>query len=187
MKNVAELRYSIEAIETGTTGDETWDAMQKYLIETGELHNNARMTWGKTMLHWLRIDHPLAAVLYTMVHINDRYALDGLSPPSYAGLLWCFGWCDKPANGQGAISEKPAYRYRQGPCGFDVAKQALSEMKSDLQGTIDLDMMQQQTPSKKQKTSTEPISTNASKNRSKTPESKSKVQMCIDSFFKVTG
>jgi deoxyribodipyrimidine photolyase len=37
--------YSYEQLESASTGDETWDAMQGYLVDAGELHNNARMTW----------------------------------------------------------------------------------------------------------------------------------------------
>jgi deoxyribodipyrimidine photolyase len=37
--------YAYEQLESASTGDEVWDAMQQYLIDTGELHNNARMTW----------------------------------------------------------------------------------------------------------------------------------------------
>jgi deoxyribodipyrimidine photolyase len=37
--------YSYEELERGATSDETWNAMQEYLIDTGELHNNARMSW----------------------------------------------------------------------------------------------------------------------------------------------
>ena len=31
-----------------------------------------------------------------LCNLNDRYALDGLSPCSYGGLLWCLGWADSP-------------------------------------------------------------------------------------------
>ena len=37
--------YSFDQLESASTGDAVWDAMQSYLVETGELHNNARMTW----------------------------------------------------------------------------------------------------------------------------------------------
>jgi len=37
--------YDYRELESAATKDETWNAMQDYLIETGELHNNARMTW----------------------------------------------------------------------------------------------------------------------------------------------
>jgi deoxyribodipyrimidine photolyase len=41
----ASTGYTYEQLESSTTADETWNAMQSYLVETGELHNNARMTW----------------------------------------------------------------------------------------------------------------------------------------------
>jgi deoxyribodipyrimidine photolyase len=108
----------------GRFGDEVWDAMQTYLIETGELHNNARMTWGKAMVHWLKVSVAAEDLLIFLCHINDRYALDGLAPPSYAGLLWCLGWCDKPGP-SGSITTKPTSRYRTGPDGFQVAQETL--------------------------------------------------------------
>jgi hypothetical protein len=37
--------YGYKELERAATRDETWNAMQEYLIDTGELHNNARMTW----------------------------------------------------------------------------------------------------------------------------------------------
>ena len=116
--------FSYEQLESATTQDEKWNAMQDYLIETGELHNNARMPWGKTVVHWQSTKFTPEEVLWQMCCLNDRFALDGLSPPSYAGLLWCFGWCDKPAAG-GSVSTKPAHRYRSGPAAFLKAKEAL--------------------------------------------------------------
>lgn len=38
--------YSLKDLCLSQTNDSTWNAMQTYLRETGELHNNARMTWG---------------------------------------------------------------------------------------------------------------------------------------------
>ncbi len=38
--------YDYKELEGAATRDETWNAMQAYLIDTGELHNNARMTWS---------------------------------------------------------------------------------------------------------------------------------------------
>jgi deoxyribodipyrimidine photolyase len=116
--------YGYEQLESATTQDEKWNAMQNYLIETGELHNNARMTWGKTVVHWQATKFTPEDVLWQMCCLNDRFALDGLSPPSYAGLLWCFGWCDKPGSG-GSVSTKWAHRYRAGPSAFGTAKEAL--------------------------------------------------------------
>lgn len=115
---------SLDKLETGSTLDATWNAMQRYLVATGELHNNARMTWGKTMVHWQKAGLKLNELLEQLCYVNDRYALDGLAPPSYAGLLWCLGWCDKPDR-SGRLSEKWASAYRTGPAGFVKAKDAL--------------------------------------------------------------
>ena len=165
--------YSLEALETGSTQDDKWNAMQRYLVETGELHNNARMTWGKTIVHWQKHDYTLAELLHQMVYVNDRYALDGLSPPSYAGLLWCLGWCDKPSNAKGAISEKPASRYRTGSSGFLQAKHAL------LTGASTSSSGTQQA---KKQSLARPSAVDAGQ-----PKSPSKRQKSIDSYFRVSG
>mmetsp|Transcript_14862 Transcript_14862/g.16957 ORF Transcript_14862/g.16957 Transcript_14862/m.16957 type:complete len:702 (-) Transcript_14862:114-2219(-) len=106
--------YDLYSLESGDTGDVIWDAMQKYLSSTGELHNNVRMTWGKQLVHWnhhsLGGGNPTTDVLNILCYLNDRYALDGLSPPSYAGLLWCLGWCDKPNTTNSGISKKRRYK-----------------------------------------------------------------------------
>ncbi|CAB9498984.1 Deoxyribodipyrimidine photo-lyase [Seminavis robusta] len=173
------VAYSLETLETGATREEEWNAMQRYLVETGELHNNARMTWGKTMVHWQKHNHDLAQVLHQMVYVNDRYALDGLSPPSYAGLLWCFGWCDKPKNKQGAISEKPASRYRASADAFVRAKEVL------LAGPQAEVMTPAQSPRKQRRSS------EASKGKKSTSTthggSPTKKQKSIDSYFKAVG
>uniref|UniRef100_A0A7S4MBH8 Photolyase/cryptochrome alpha/beta domain-containing protein n=1 Tax=Odontella aurita TaxID=265563 RepID=A0A7S4MBH8_9STRA len=129
---------SLGQLQTGTTSSDTWNAMQRYLVNTGELHNNARMTWGKTVVHWGKTHWhdgsagaAAARILRTLCYLNDRFALDGLSPPSYAGLLWCMGWSDKPTSWKG-ISEKGAHQYRIGPGGFQQAEINLlaAEMKA---------------------------------------------------------
>lgn len=132
-------RYTIHQLANGTTGDAKWDAMQKYLMRTGELHNNARMTWGKTVVEWLSSSaasddssciSASQLILRTLCYLNDRYALDGLSPPSYAGLLWCMGWTDKPSGGNSggsfaSIKFKPARLYRWNQDDFRVAEKKL--------------------------------------------------------------
>lgn len=32
----------------------------------------------------------------TWVHLNNKYAVDGRDPNSYAGIFWCFGRYDRP-------------------------------------------------------------------------------------------
>ncbi len=84
---------SWERMARGRTGDSLWDAAQRSLLIHGELHNNARMTWGKAILGWTRT---MEDALDRMVDLNHRYALDGRDPASYGGLLWCLGQFDRP-------------------------------------------------------------------------------------------
>ena len=125
--------HTLQQLANGRTGDTKWDAMQRYLVRTGELHNNVRMTWGKTVVEWVgcsdrqSTDTSAAQVtLQTLCYLNDRYALDALSPPSYAGLLWCMGWTDKPSVNSGwTIALKPAQRYRMTAQDFQLAEEKL--------------------------------------------------------------
>jgi hypothetical protein len=103
----------------------TWNAMQRYLRDTGELHNNARMTWGKSAVGWLSKTCTAQEILDAIVHLNDYYALDGFSPPSYAGVSWCVGVGDKPAVGGGGISMKYSGSYKIGAAQFDGARAVL--------------------------------------------------------------
>ena len=84
---------SWETMARGRTGDLLWDAAQRSLLLHGELHNNVRMTWGKTILNWTR---DAERALATMIDLNHRYALDGRDPASYGGILWCLGQFDRP-------------------------------------------------------------------------------------------
>ena len=45
------------------------------------------------MIEWQRT-YEMAFEL--LVHLNNKYALDGRDPNSYAGILWCFGKHDRP-------------------------------------------------------------------------------------------
>ena len=82
-----------EKIEAAETYDELWNAAQRELLVTGHLHNYARMLWGKKVIEWQRT-YEMAFEL--LVHLNNKYALDGRDPNSYAGILWCFGKHDRP-------------------------------------------------------------------------------------------
>ncbi len=84
---------SMETLARGRTGDLLWDAAQRSLLMHGELHNNVRMTWGKSLLGWTS---NAKSALETMIDLNHRYALDGRDPASYGGILWCLGQFDKP-------------------------------------------------------------------------------------------
>lgn len=88
-----EDQCSWERLARGQTGRTLWDLAQRSLLKHGELHGQLRRTWGKAMIPWnMTPDRALQLSL----DLNHRYALDGRSPASYGGILWCFGQFDRP-------------------------------------------------------------------------------------------
>jgi deoxyribodipyrimidine photo-lyase len=85
--------YSMEEFETAQTHDRVWNAAQNQLRRDGRLHNYLRMLWGKKILEWT--PSPRDA-LTTMIHLNNKYALDGRDPNSYSGIFWTLGRHDRP-------------------------------------------------------------------------------------------
>ena len=85
--------YTIDQLEAGETHDELWNAAQREMVVTGEMHNYVRMLWGKNVIAWTRSYEEAFAILE---HLNNKYCLDGRDPNSYAGILWCFGKHDRP-------------------------------------------------------------------------------------------
>lgn len=87
------VTYTLETLEQAATHDPLWNAGQAELLATGQMHNVVRMLWGKSVITWApRYEDALTWLL----HLNDRYALDGRDPNSYAGIMWCFGKFDRP-------------------------------------------------------------------------------------------
>jgi deoxyribodipyrimidine photo-lyase len=84
---------SLEDLEDGRSPDPLWNAAQGQLRREGRIHNYLRMIWGKRFLEWTR--HPREAAEW-MLHLNDRWALDGRDPSSVAGVSWCLGRYDRP-------------------------------------------------------------------------------------------
>ena len=85
--------YTLEEWEAGATHDPLWNAAQRELVATGTIHNYLRMLWGKKVIEWSRTPDE---AYQTLVHLNNKYALDGRDPNSYSGILWCFGLFDRP-------------------------------------------------------------------------------------------
>jgi len=100
VKDKRETIYSLEELERGETYDELWNASQREMLATGEMHNYVRMLWGKLVIGWTRSYEEAFEIL---VHLNNKYCLDGRNPNSYAGILWCFGKHDRP------WMERPVY------------------------------------------------------------------------------
>ena len=85
--------YDLDDFEHARTHDPLWNAAQNQLRREGSIHNYLRMLWGKKILEWSESGR---TALRTMIHLNDKYALDGRDPNSYTGMLWVLGLHDRP-------------------------------------------------------------------------------------------
>ncbi|HEX6243647.1 MAG TPA: deoxyribodipyrimidine photolyase [Polyangiales bacterium] len=85
--------YTLKQLERAETYDEIWNAAQRELVREGRMHNYLRMLWGKKILEWSK--SPREA-LERMVELNNKYAVDGRDPNSYAGICWVLGRYDRP-------------------------------------------------------------------------------------------
>ncbi len=97
---------SFEHLEAAKSGDEVWDAAQRELLETGVIQNYLRMTWGKKVLEWSASPEE---AWDRLVLLNDRYALDGRDPNSYASIGWIFGRYDRAWGPERPIFGKVRY------------------------------------------------------------------------------
>ncbi|MDQ3633183.1 MAG: deoxyribodipyrimidine photolyase [Acidobacteriota bacterium] len=84
--------FTLKELENCETYDELWNATQREMNETGEVHNYVRMLWGKLVIQWTKNYEDAFAILE---HLNNKYCLDGRNSNSYAGILWCFGKHDR--------------------------------------------------------------------------------------------
>lgn len=87
-----EYLYTCEAFENWETHDPYWNAAQKQLVQTGDMHNYMRMYWGKKVIEW---SASYQKAFDTLIYLNNKYALDGRDPNSFAGIAWCFGKHDR--------------------------------------------------------------------------------------------
>ncbi len=83
---------SLEDLEAARSPDPIWNAAQTQLVETGVMHNYLRMLWGKLVLQWSPTPE---AALERMLHLNDKYALDGRDPNTISGVTWVLGRFDR--------------------------------------------------------------------------------------------
>jgi deoxyribodipyrimidine photo-lyase len=98
--------YSLEELEAGRTYDALWNAAQMQLVREGRIHNYLRMLWGKKILEWSRTPKDALKVL---IHLNNKYGLDGRDPNSYSGIFWCLGRYDRAWGPERAIFGKIRY------------------------------------------------------------------------------
>jgi deoxyribodipyrimidine photo-lyase len=88
-----EVIYSPKQLEEGTTDSDLWNASQHELVQSGTMHNAVRQLWGKSVLLWTR---KYGDALRILLHLNDKYAIDGRDPNGFANIQWCFGKFDRP-------------------------------------------------------------------------------------------
>lgn len=92
-KDEREHVYALDEFEEGRTHDPLWNAAQMQLVREGMIHNYLRMLWGKKILQWTRTPQEAAEI---MIHLNNKYGLDGRDPNSYSGIFWVLGRYDRP-------------------------------------------------------------------------------------------
>jgi len=85
--------YSAGQFELAQTHDPLWNAAQTQLVREGRIHNYLRMLWGKKILEWSKSPQEAACI---MIHLNNKYGLDGRNPNSYTGIFWVLGRYDRP-------------------------------------------------------------------------------------------
>jgi deoxyribodipyrimidine photo-lyase len=88
-----EQVYSLSEFEAAKTYDPLWNAAQRQLLQEGKIHNYLRMLWGKKILEWTKTPQQ---ALEIMIHLNNKYGLDGRDPNSYSGIFWVLGRYDRP-------------------------------------------------------------------------------------------
>jgi len=85
--------YSAKQLEAAATHDALWNSAQVCLVSEGQIPNRLRMLWGKKILEWSSTPQEALA---SMIHLNNKYALDGRDPNSYNGIFWTLGRYDRP-------------------------------------------------------------------------------------------
>lgn len=88
-----EYLYDDDEFDQAQTHDPYWNAAQTELRTMGRLHGYMRMYWGKKLLEWSSTPEE---AMRLALWLNNRYAVDGRDPNSYAGVAWCFGKHDRP-------------------------------------------------------------------------------------------
>jgi deoxyribodipyrimidine photo-lyase len=88
-----EFVYTLKEFEEAKTHDPLWNAAQMQLVREGRIQNYLRMLWGKKILEWTKTPEEAAKI---MIHLNNKYGLDGRDPNSYCGIFWVLGRYDRP-------------------------------------------------------------------------------------------
>lgn len=97
-----EYTYTLEQFEKAETHDDLWNFCQMKVVTDGYLHSYLRMYWAKMVLYWTKTPQDAIDLL---IHLNDKYMLDGRDPNGYTGIMWSVAavhdrpWFDRPVIG----------------------------------------------------------------------------------------
>ncbi|WP_232628218.1 deoxyribodipyrimidine photo-lyase [Methylobacterium sp. Leaf118] len=85
--------YTEKVLAEGGTHDHYWNVAMREMRETGYMHNQLRMYWGKKILEWS--PSPEEGFARTL-RLNNRYFLDGRDANSFTNVAWVYGLHDRP-------------------------------------------------------------------------------------------
>lgn len=85
--------YAEAELAEGRTHDHYWNVAMREMRETGYMHNQLRMYWGKKILEWSPSPEEGFAVT---LRLNNRYFLDGRDANSFTNVAWVYGLHDRP-------------------------------------------------------------------------------------------
>ncbi len=97
-----EYTYTLEQFVKAETHDDLWNFCQMKVVTDGYLHSYLRMYWAKMVLYWTNTPQDAIDLL---IHLNDKYMLDGRDPNGYTGIMWSVAavhdrpWFDRPVIG----------------------------------------------------------------------------------------
>lgn len=97
-----EYTYTLEKFEKAEAHDDLWNFCQMKIVTDGYLHSYLRMYWAKMVLYWTNTPQDAIDLL---IHLNDKYMLDGRDPNGYTGIMWSVAavhdrpWFDRPVIG----------------------------------------------------------------------------------------
>ena len=113
-KDKRDPLYTLAQLEAAHTYDDLWNAAQTQMVRHGWMPNYLRMYWGKKIVEWTP-DAPTA--MKQMIHLNDKYFLDGRDPNGYASIAWAvLGKFDRP------WQERPIFGKRRYMSGASAMK-----------------------------------------------------------------
>jgi len=127
-KDPRPSQYDLDHFENADTHDPIWNAAQRQLKTEGRLQNYLRMVWGKKILEWTRSPEE---ALDIMIYLNNKYALDGRDPNSYAGIFWTLGRYDRPWAPEKPVFGKIRYMSSQNTARKLRLKQYLRKYSKD--------------------------------------------------------